>query len=138
MQTPMSQWLREIVGRPGWHCFVSVVGGETAGPGALFVEGEYAWLGIGATKPEARRRGAHSALLARRIEAARDYGARLAVTETGVPQMGEIAPSYTEHPRRRIRSRLCPPQLGAARMSAGTSAAVRLPSAAHTLSGIKT
>ena len=51
-------------------------------------------LGAGATKPEARKRGAHSALLAGRIEAAYRAGARYVVTETGVPQAGQPAPSY--------------------------------------------
>ncbi len=95
MPPPMSQWLREIVGRPGWRCFVGFADGAPAGAGALFVEGEYGWLGIGATVPEARRRGAHSALLARRIEEARRLGARWVVTETGVPQPGQPAPSHS-------------------------------------------
>jgi sugar phosphate isomerase/epimerase len=56
-------------------------------------QGDHAWLGVGATKPEARRRGAHRALLSRRIEAAQRAGARWVVTETGVPQSGQDAPS---------------------------------------------
>ena len=94
MPPPMSAWLRELVGRPGWRCFVSFLDDAPAGAGALFLQGEYAWLGAGATKPEARKRGAHSALLAGRIEAAHRAGARTVVTETGVPQAGQPAPSY--------------------------------------------
>ncbi len=41
-----------------------------------------------------RRKGGQSALLARRIADAAKYGARQAVTETGVPQEGQPAPSY--------------------------------------------
>jgi hypothetical protein len=41
-----------------------------------------------------RRKGGQSALLARRIADAAKYGARHVVTETGVPQEGQPAPSY--------------------------------------------
>jgi len=94
MPPPMVPWLKAIVGRPGWRCFLSFVDGAPAGAGALFVDGDYAWIGIGATRPEARRRGSQSALLARRIEEAGRLGAKWAVTETGVPQTGQPAPSY--------------------------------------------
>ena len=86
MPPPMSAWLRQIVGKTGWRCFASFLDGAPVGAGALFVQGDYAWLGVGATRPEARKRGLHSALLARRIEAAHRAGARFVVTETGVPQ----------------------------------------------------
>jgi hypothetical protein len=36
---------------------------EPAGAGALFVENDHAWLGIGVTKPELRRNGGQRALL---------------------------------------------------------------------------
>ena len=94
MPPPMSAWLREIVGKTGWRCFAGFLDGAPVGAGALFVQGDYAWLGVGATRPEARKRGLHSALLARRIEAAHRAGARYVVTETGVPQAGQPAPSY--------------------------------------------
>jgi hypothetical protein len=94
MPPPMGQWIERIVGRKGWRCFVAFADGAPVGAGALFLRDGLAWVGIGATRAEARRRGAHRALLARRIEAAREDGARFAVTETGVPQPGQDAPSY--------------------------------------------
>lgn len=94
MPPPMAQWLAQIVGRPHWHAYVSFDGDAPAGAAALYVDGDFAWLGIGATRPEMRRKGGQSALLARRIADAAKYGARLAVTETGVPQEGQPAPSY--------------------------------------------
>jgi hypothetical protein len=42
----------ELHGNSGWSCAA-----------ALYVDGEMAWLGIGATKPDVRRRGGQSALL---------------------------------------------------------------------------
>jgi len=94
MPPPMAEWLREIVGRPGWRCYVTSADGAPAGAGALFVDEDAAWLGIGATKPAFRRRGGQSALLARRLADAARQGARFAVTETGAPQPGEPAPSH--------------------------------------------
>lgn len=94
MPAPMAQWLSQIVGRPRWHAYVSFDGHTPAGAGALYVDGDFAWLGIGATRPEMRRKGGQSALLARRIADAAKHGARYAVTETGVPQEGQPAPSY--------------------------------------------
>jgi GNAT superfamily N-acetyltransferase len=64
---PIAAWLREIVGRPGWSCYVCFADDEPAGAGALFVDEDAAWLGIGATKPAFRRRGGQSALIARRL-----------------------------------------------------------------------
>jgi hypothetical protein len=94
MPPPMAMWLREIVGRPGWSCYLSFAEGEPAGAGALFVDEDAAWLGVGATKPAFRRRGGQSALIARRLADSARRGARFAVTETGVPQPGEPAPSH--------------------------------------------
>jgi hypothetical protein len=94
MPPPLASWLSQIVGRPHWHSYVSFAGDAAAGAAALFVDGDFAWLGIGATRPEMRKRGGQSALLARRIADAARFGAKYAVTETGVPQPGQPAPSY--------------------------------------------
>jgi len=94
MPGPMAVWLAQIVGRPGWHAYVSFDGDKPAGAGALFVKGAFAWCGIGATRPEMRKKGGQSALLARRIADAAKYGALHVATETGVPQDGQPAPSY--------------------------------------------
>jgi hypothetical protein len=69
-------------------------GGTPAAAGALFIDGGCAWLGIGATVGSHRKRGAQSALLAARIDAAIASGCALLTTETGIPQPGEPAPSY--------------------------------------------
>lgn len=72
-----------VVGRPGWSCYVAYDGDLPAGAGALYVDGAVGWLGLGATLPEYRGRGAQSAILAARIEDARRQGCRTVVTETG-------------------------------------------------------
>jgi GNAT superfamily N-acetyltransferase len=72
-----------VVGRPGWSCYVAYDGGQPAGAGALYVDGGVGWLGLSATLPEYRGRGAQSAILAARIEDARRQGCATVVTETG-------------------------------------------------------
>jgi hypothetical protein len=71
-----AEGMSAIAGASGWHCFVAFDGDEPAGCGALYLDGEIAWLGIG--------RGAQSALLAARIEAARQLGVKRLVTEAEV------------------------------------------------------
>ena len=83
----MPEWTHplaaRVVGRPGWSCYVAYDGGEAAGAGALFVHEGVGWLGYAATLPEYRGRGAQSAILAARIEDARQQGCSAVVTETG-------------------------------------------------------
>jgi GNAT superfamily N-acetyltransferase len=80
-----------VVGRSGWSCYVAYDGELAAGAGALYVDGGVGWLGLGATLPEYRGRGAQSAILAARIEDARRQGCRTVVTETG--ELAEDRPS---------------------------------------------
>jgi GNAT superfamily N-acetyltransferase len=86
--------LAAIVGAPGWSCFVAWAGAEPAGSGALYVDGTNAWIGVASTLPQYRRRGAQTALLAARIDAARAAGAVSLVTETGERIPGEPDQSY--------------------------------------------
>lgn len=83
-----------VVGRPGWSCYVAYDGEAPAGAGALFVAGAVGWLGFGATLPGYRGRGAQSAILAARIEDARKQGCRTVTTETGELEEGRPASSY--------------------------------------------
>src|SRR5438552_3974677 len=78
---------------PGWHCLAAYNGHEPVATSALFVTGELGWLGLGATLPTHRGRGAQNALLAARITLAADLGLALVVTETGVPRDGQPGPS---------------------------------------------
>jgi GNAT superfamily N-acetyltransferase len=80
----MEAWLRELPGRPGWTCLVGYEGEHAVAAGAMFVDGAHAWCGLGATLPEARGRGAQSAILAARVALAARQGATTVSTETGV------------------------------------------------------
>jgi len=83
-----------LPGRAGWTCLVAYDGDRPVAGGAVFVDGDQAWLGLGATLPEARGRGAQSALLAERIRLAAEAGATTVTTETGVRQEGRPERSY--------------------------------------------
>jgi hypothetical protein len=91
---PFRDWLAALVGRPGWHCYVAYDGDRAVAAGALRMDDGQAWLGIGATVPDARGRGAQSALLSRRIADAVAFGATVIATETGRPFPGEAGPSF--------------------------------------------
>jgi hypothetical protein len=83
-----------VVGRPGWSCYVAYDGDNPAGAGALFVHEGVGCLGLGATLPGYPGRGAQSAILAARIEDARTQSCRTVVTETGELEQGKPSNSY--------------------------------------------
>jgi len=94
----MPDWTKplaaNVVDRPGWSCYVAYDGDAPAGAGALYVHEGVGWLGLGATLPEFRGRGAQSAILAARIEEARRLGCTAVTTETGELQDGRPSNSY--------------------------------------------
>jgi hypothetical protein len=85
-------WFGALAGRSRWRCFLAMDGTQAVAAGAVFVDGKSAWLGLGATVPSHRGRGAQSAILMARLTAS--AGAELITTETGLPLEGEASPSY--------------------------------------------
>lgn len=77
-------WIAALVGRAGWRCYVAREAGEVVAGAALFLGADAAWLGMAATLPTARKHGAQSALIARRIDDAGKAGKRWVYTETGM------------------------------------------------------
>jgi GNAT superfamily N-acetyltransferase len=91
----LAGWFAALVGHPGWHTLLALDEGRPIGAGAMFVQGDVAWLGGAATLPSARGRGAQGALMRKRIARARASGCAHVTTETGVPRPGEgPGPSY--------------------------------------------
>jgi GNAT superfamily N-acetyltransferase len=90
----LADFAAAVVGRSGWHCFVTYDERTPVGAGALFESGDAGWLGAAATVPSHRGRGAQGAMLAARVERARERGLRVLVTETGVPRDGRPGASY--------------------------------------------
>jgi GNAT superfamily N-acetyltransferase len=90
----LARSLAAVVGAPGWRCFVAFAGREPAACGALYADGDHGWLGVAATLPGYRRRGAQSAILAARIDAGRAAGVRRFAAETGERLPGRPDQSY--------------------------------------------
>jgi len=91
---PAEALMRPLAGRPRWHVYLSSDGDRPAGVAAMFVDGEVAWFGYGATDPIYRGRGSQRALLARRLRDALALGARRFYVETGESVPGEPQSSY--------------------------------------------
>jgi hypothetical protein len=84
MPPSFSPWLAALPGRPGWRCYLARAAGETLAASALYLDGDSGWLGMAATLPRARKHGAQSALIARRIADAAALGKSWVFTETGI------------------------------------------------------
>jgi len=108
-------WMACLVGRPGWHIYMSFDEGEPAGTGVLFVENRLGYLTFGATTPKYRGRGGQSAVLATRIAIANDLGCRLIATSTGEAIPGDPQHSYSNIEKmgfrpRYVRRNFAPPK----------------------------
>jgi GNAT superfamily N-acetyltransferase len=88
------EWFAALAEWPRFHLFLAYDGDEPAGAGALFVGDEVGWLGVAATLPEHRRKGAQGALLAARIRRARELGLSALATETGERTADRPSGSY--------------------------------------------
>lgn len=87
-------WLAGLTSREDWHVFMSFEGDEPVGTGALFVSNGCGWTDFGATSPRFRQRGSQAALLAARIEYARELGCRALFSCTGEAVPGDPQHSY--------------------------------------------
>jgi hypothetical protein len=94
MPPALRPWLAALVGRPDWRCYLALDDRGPVAAAALYLAEHAGWLGIAATRSDRRRRGAQSALIARRIADAGRAGRAWAVTETGAPIGREPTPSY--------------------------------------------
>jgi GNAT superfamily N-acetyltransferase len=88
-------WLALLPTCDRWHVFMAFDGGQPAGTGALFIDGDTAWTDFGATAPAFRQRGAQSALLAARVQFAIDNGCTQVFTCTGEDVPGDPQHSYS-------------------------------------------
>jgi GNAT superfamily N-acetyltransferase len=89
----MIEMAASFVGRANWRQYAIWEGERIVAVGSVFLNGECAHMFAGATAPDSRGRGAQSALLAVRLEAAAAAGCRWIVAETGAEGPGEHNPS---------------------------------------------
>ncbi|GAB2820739.1 hypothetical protein GCM10027176_26400 [Actinoallomurus bryophytorum] len=85
----LAEMTAESALRPGWHPYAVWQGEEIVATATMHVYEDAAQFFGGATLPSARRRGAQTALMAARAEAAHAAGCRWLVAETGAEQPGE-------------------------------------------------
>jgi hypothetical protein len=90
----VSPWMAATVDLPGWRHYLAFDGATPVACGALCADGACGWLGMGATLPSHRRRGAQSAIMARRISDASEMGCRWVTTETDLDTPEHPNPSY--------------------------------------------
>ena len=88
------EWIAASVGAPGFNHYLAFRGERPVATGLVYVEGDYAWMGWGGTLTPFRRQGAHSALVAARVDRARELGAKWITSSTLEPQRGRPAGSY--------------------------------------------
>jgi hypothetical protein len=78
----IAPFMASTVGFANWRHFLAYVDGQPAGAAAMYIDGPYAWLGIGSTLPQFRRCGVQQALIVQRIAAGLDLGVKHFVAET--------------------------------------------------------
>ena len=82
------------IGLSGWRHYLAYEGDTPVAAAALFVRGFTGWLGMAATLPAYRGRGAQGVLTARRILDAAKMGCRYVVAETAQELPEKPNPSY--------------------------------------------
>lgn len=82
-----------LLDRPGCSVFVALEGEAPIAAGVLYLREQTGYLAFAATAPSHRGGGAHDALIARRIQAARHAGCDTLFVDTGTPVPDEPSPS---------------------------------------------
>jgi len=86
--------LAALVGRDGWHVFLSFDGDRPAGCGSMRIHEGVGWLDWAATLSDARRRGSQGAIITRRISEGIALGCDAFATCTGEEVAGDAQHSY--------------------------------------------
>ncbi len=86
--------LSGTVGRQGWVHYIAWEGDTPAAVAAMYIKAERGWLGVAATLPQFRKRGAQGALMSRRLQDGINAGCKWFVTETGRDTPERPNPSY--------------------------------------------
>jgi GNAT superfamily N-acetyltransferase len=108
-------WMARLAGREAWRLFGAFEGETLVAAAALYLHGEIGELTWAGTREGWRGRGAQSALIAARFEAAREAGVKWLVTETDEELPDRPNPSYHNMvrlglPVRYVRANWGPPK----------------------------
>jgi GNAT superfamily N-acetyltransferase len=82
------------IGEENWKHYMTFYKNIPAGAGAVFFNGDTAWIGFAATEPEYRGKGSQAAILSARIDEARKRGCKWISVETAEDSPEHDAPSY--------------------------------------------
>jgi hypothetical protein len=82
------------LGKPGWRNYLAFDGVRPVAGGSMRIVGDIGWIGLGATLASHRGRGAHAALLARRVADGIAAGCRTIYAEAPEPVADERNPTY--------------------------------------------
>jgi hypothetical protein len=89
-------WIAASVGLPGFSHYLACDGDRPVATALIYVSGLCGWMGWAGTLTRYRRRGAHAALIAVRLERAAELGAKWVVCETLEPRPGRPSGSYRD------------------------------------------
>lgn len=78
----VAHFMAATVAYPRWRHYLATIDGQAAGAATMYIDGKYAWLGMGSTLPDFRRQGVQQALIARRLADGLELGVRYFITET--------------------------------------------------------
>jgi GNAT superfamily N-acetyltransferase len=90
----LEAWSAAIVGKPDWTTYLADDRETPIACAGIRIAGGVAWMGMAGTLEAYRGRGAQSALIARRLADAREWGCHLVVLETAEDHPDKPAPSY--------------------------------------------
>lgn len=77
-----SAFVHSIFRQKNWKNFMAFDNEKPVAAASLYTDGKTAWCGMAATLPEFRNKGAQSALITKRIQAAKELGCELITSET--------------------------------------------------------
>jgi len=86
--------IRSTIGRRGWRFYLAYDDGRPIAGAALYAHDKHAWCGLGATIESDRKRGAQTALLARRLSDAAALGCEWVSADTVAETADRPNPSY--------------------------------------------
>lgn len=94
-------WFSALVGCPGWQTYLAFDKGHAVAAAAMFIRGQWAWMGVDTTLDGARSRGAQKSLIARRLSDGLAAGVLGFTSETGNPpkEDGDGYPSFRNYRR---------------------------------------
>ena len=89
-------WFGALPGRAGWHTYLAMDKGRAVAAAAMFIKGQWAWMGIDTTILGARSRGAQKSLISRRLSDGLEAGMLGFTAETENPRTegGDGSPSF--------------------------------------------